>query len=406
MHDDIPTKVSKATRFPNYHVNTAELQGYILYELKAILNGFGKFVTEFGLQAPPQHLLKDLKNKLLMEDKNYKRDLLMQELLFVYGHVASSGIASMLLPAGRTTHSRFKLPLELTNESLCHTKKKSQLGNGEIGEPDEEENKTALGLQFHLNIIYSNWQRDKRDRDASTTGTYLNTILVLGFRHTELSLKSRITNYAKCKPVGRFMQRHKNDSNDDSHIEEPEVGENARTGESEVEYFDVFPTRSELAYHKYLMCGPIHLTFMRNPIITKGCPSNLKISCNIRHVHVEKAYIDPNSPLNIMTQMMYNWIMRSKLDPRENSDKGVTNFMGRIKGIHVFIGNFTYVTDFMNVEDISSIIDPRLSQVVLGKPFVEISNMTHDPPEGVVSFTNGTNRVAYKMPHKIDDDIK
>ncbi|GKC41854.1 DNA helicase [Tanacetum coccineum] len=79
MHDDIPTKVSKATRFPNYHVNTAELQGYILYELKAILNGFGKFVTEFGLQAPPQHLLKDLKNKLLMEDKNYKRDLLMQE---------------------------------------------------------------------------------------------------------------------------------------------------------------------------------------------------------------------------------------------------------------------------------------------------------------------------------------
>ncbi|GKD84300.1 hypothetical protein Tco_1351139, partial [Tanacetum coccineum] len=48
--------------------------------------------------------------------------------------------------------------------------------------------------------------------------------------------------------------------------------------------------------------------------------------------------------------------------------------------MHVFIGNFTYVTDFM-VEDISSIIDPSLSQVVLGKPFVKISNMTHNPPE-------------------------
>ncbi|GKC30423.1 DNA helicase [Tanacetum coccineum] len=108
-----------------------------------------------------------------MEEKNYKRDLLredaaqsvpklnheqkniydliisssiteQQELLFLYGHsgtgktffwktiisllrsqgkimlaVASSGITSILLPAGRTTHSRFKLPLELTNESLC-----------------------------------------------------------------------------------------------------------------------------------------------------------------------------------------------------------------------------------------------------------------------------------------------
>ncbi|GKC50547.1 hypothetical protein Tco_1073292 [Tanacetum coccineum] len=189
---------------------------------------------------------------------------------------------------------------------------------------------------------------------------------------------------------------------DDSHIKEPEVGENAGTRESEVEYFDVFPTISELEYHKYLMCGPIPLIFLRNPIITKGCPSNLKIPCNIGHVHVEKAYIDLNSHLNIMTRMMYNWIMRRKLDPRENSDRGVSNFTGMIKGIHLFVGNFTYVTDFMIVEDISSIIDPRLSQVVLDKPFVEISNMTHDPPKGIVRFTKGTNEVAYKMTYKIE----
>nr|GEU72616.1 MAK10-like protein [Tanacetum cinerariifolium] len=112
----------------------------------------------------------------------------------------------------------------------------------------------------------------------------------------------------------------------DFHKEEPEVGENAGIEELEVKYYDVFPTRSELAYHKYLM----------------------------------------------------------------------------IKGMHVFVENFTYVIDFMIVEDISSIIDPRLLQVVLGKPFVEISNMTHDPPASVVRFTNGTNEIAYKMPHKIE----
>ncbi|GJV61369.1 MAK10-like protein [Tanacetum coccineum] len=184
--------------------------------------------------------------------------------------------------------------------------------------------------------------------------------------------------------------------NDDSRKEKPEAGG------LKVEYFDTFLTLSELAYHKYLMCGHIPSIFLRNPIITEGCPSNLKIPCNIGHVHVEKAYIDLNSPLNIMTRMMYNWIMRRKLDPRENSNRGVSNFTGRIKGMHVFVRNFTYVTDFMIVEDISSIIDPRLSQVVLGKPFVDISNMTHDPPEGVVRFTNETDEIAYKMPHKIE----
>nr|GEX95020.1 MAK10-like protein [Tanacetum cinerariifolium] len=143
--------------------------------------------------------------------------------------------------------------------------------------------------------------------------------------------------------------------NDDSRKKE------LKAGEQEVEYFDMLPTRSEPPYHKYLMCGPIPLKFLRIPIITKGCPSNLKIPCNIRHVHVDKSYIDLNSPLNIMTRVMYIWIMRRKIDPRENSDRGVSNFTRRIKGMHVFVRYFTFFTDFVIVEDISSIIDPRLS---------------------------------------------
>ncbi|GKE40306.1 hypothetical protein Tco_1463711 [Tanacetum coccineum] len=43
---------------------------------------------------------------------------------------------------------------------------------------------------------------------------------------------------------------------DNSHKEEPKVGV------QEVEYFDIFLTRSELAYHKYLMCGPIPSIFL------------------------------------------------------------------------------------------------------------------------------------------------
>ena len=75
-----------------------------------------------------------------------------QELIFVQGHggtgktflwhtiinrlrsdglivlvVASSGIASLLLPGGHTTHSRFKIPLTVSDTSSCKIKKKKDL---------------------------------------------------------------------------------------------------------------------------------------------------------------------------------------------------------------------------------------------------------------------------------------
>ncbi|GJR33997.1 hypothetical protein Tco_1209681 [Tanacetum coccineum] len=87
---------------------------------------------------------------------------------------------------------------------------------------------------------------------------------------------------------------------------------------------------------------------------------------------------------------------------RENANGGVSNFIRKIKGMHVFIGKFAYIIDFMIIEYISLIIDPRMSLVVLGKPFVEIFNMAHNPQEGVVRFTNENDEVAYKMPHKIE----
>ncbi|GJU86204.1 hypothetical protein Tco_1293750 [Tanacetum coccineum] len=107
---------------------------------------------------------------------------------------------------------------------------------------------------------------------------------------------------------------------DDSSEKELGEDEGTLTEGLMVEYFDIFPTRSELTYHKYLMSGPIPSLFLRNPIIAEGCTSNLKIPCNVGHVHVEKAYIDLNSPLNVMTRMQYNWIMRKQLEPREDPE--------------------------------------------------------------------------------------
>ncbi|GJU26081.1 hypothetical protein Tco_1164702 [Tanacetum coccineum] len=105
-----------------------------------------------------------------------------------------------------------------------------------------------------------------------------------------------------------------------------------------------------------------------------------------------------------MTRMQYNWIMRKQLEPREDPEslRGINNFTRRVRGMHIFVGNFTYVSDFLIVEDISSFRDPSLSQVVLGKPFVKMSNMTYNSSLGLVKLTNGAEEIAYKMPHKIE----
>ena len=42
-------------------------------------------------------------------------------------NVASSGIASLLLSRGRTAHSRFHIPINLTEDSVCHIKPNSEI---------------------------------------------------------------------------------------------------------------------------------------------------------------------------------------------------------------------------------------------------------------------------------------
>ena len=41
--------------------------------------------------------------------------------------VAASGVASLLLPGGRTAHSRFKIPCDLEEGSVCDIKRGSML---------------------------------------------------------------------------------------------------------------------------------------------------------------------------------------------------------------------------------------------------------------------------------------
>ncbi|GJW16859.1 DNA helicase [Tanacetum coccineum] len=121
MLEDIPYATSMSLNIPNLHIDASELEGYTLYELEACLNHCSKSLTDFGLPLPPEDLMSVLRNRLLMEEKSYNRDWKNNARCCILC------IVSLLLPSGCTAHSRFKLPLDLNDTSVCSVKKNTQL---------------------------------------------------------------------------------------------------------------------------------------------------------------------------------------------------------------------------------------------------------------------------------------
>ncbi|XP_076951980.1 uncharacterized protein LOC143625563 [Bidens hawaiensis] len=151
------------------NVSDETLSQYLLYELEFLLNSHStdSSLKKFGLPMPNTELIRSLRNRLLMEEKNYDREHLLKQhqgylqqlhpqqhavydhmvsalesntqvLAFVYGHggtvsrknsLGCSGpvIASLLFPGGRIAHSRFKIPIDLTDHSNCNISKSSYL---------------------------------------------------------------------------------------------------------------------------------------------------------------------------------------------------------------------------------------------------------------------------------------
>ena len=177
MTNDILHRIRHLFNNSNFQIPQTELYNYILYELEKLLNLNSMTLTNFNLPLPTGSLINDLNNKLLQEELNYDVKELKEEnlilvrnlnskqlyiyeqilqsttvqennLFFICGHggtrktylwntiiskirsdnkivlaVASSGIESLLLLEGRTTHSRFRISLLIDKSPTYHIKK-------------------------------------------------------------------------------------------------------------------------------------------------------------------------------------------------------------------------------------------------------------------------------------------
>ncbi|GKA60228.1 protein kinase-like domain, concanavalin A-like lectin/glucanase domain protein [Tanacetum coccineum] len=134
--------------------------------------------------------------------------------------------------------------------------------------------------------------------------------------------------------------------------------------------------------------------------VRTGNLNNVKFSCMVGHFDKKQAYHKMESPINVMSRLHYNWIMSKRMGPRRKpSNPGkICNFIGRVKGLKVFVGNFTYECDFMVLEDTTRVIDHDLGLVIFGKPFVEATSLVYDREEGTITFEKDKERSCLRCP--------
>ncbi|GKC46629.1 RNA-directed DNA polymerase, eukaryota, reverse transcriptase zinc-binding domain protein, partial [Tanacetum coccineum] len=149
-------------------------------------------------------------------------------------------------------------------------------------------------------------------------------------------------------------------------IKELELRMQRRNNFEEELFKDKFPTEEELAYHKELLGEPQPPFSTLEPKIRRGDPWSLKIPCVIGTIYTGHAYIDLQSPVNIMSRAYYNKI-------REKS---------------------------FQAQDLGNIIDSGLSEVVLGKPFVHAFKLTYDEYLGLIRFSQRDDEVVFRMPQR------
>ncbi|KAM0859113.1 hypothetical protein ACQ4PT_047400 [Festuca glaucescens] len=181
MADDILIRIEASLGNSGGAIPSDYLHTQLLQELNLMFAKNGSMLSSFNLTVGPIPAGQILGNRLILEELQYDRNILAAESIslksrlngeqtliyteimdavnapvgsayFVSGHggtgktflwnaivtavradgkivlaVASSGVASLLLPGGRTGHSRFRIPVQIDERSLCNISRGTNL---------------------------------------------------------------------------------------------------------------------------------------------------------------------------------------------------------------------------------------------------------------------------------------
>ncbi|GJW46245.1 hypothetical protein Tco_0077891 [Tanacetum coccineum] len=99
--------------------------------------------------------------------------------------------------------------------------------------------------------------------------------------------------------------------------------------------------------------------------------------------------------MNIISRKAYNTIMVDRLE-----GTGM-NLVAIVRDVYIFVGCFTFITDFVVLEDIGEFVMSDMTDVLMGRPFRKITKLKYDVAKGLVSFTKIFDTYTYRMPRTI-----
>ncbi|GJW83999.1 hypothetical protein Tco_0157144 [Tanacetum coccineum] len=157
---------------------------------------------------------------------------------------------------------------------------------------------------FNLIVILST-DSDTEEEDVSSTNA------------CDLNLDGMVKGKEWVKEQGKEENEMETDMEVDEVIEEEEsefetdeeVEEILKEEEDnkDCENFNLFPTMEELTHHEWLIKNPRPL-WVKARIRARSL-NNIKISCMVGQLFKRHAYIDLESPINIMSRLQYNQII-------------------------------------------------------------------------------------------------
>ncbi|GJT60352.1 hypothetical protein Tco_1003885 [Tanacetum coccineum] len=120
------------------------------------------------------------------------------------------------------------------------------------------------------------------------------------------------------------------------------------------------------------------------------CAYNLQFSYMIGYEYVDANFL-PILSINVMSKRFYNSIMKGKVEYKGK------NVVGAFMNVPIFVGKFSFVTDFTVVENMDAYRDDGMGDIIIKKLFCRKACVKARQFDGMITIYKGNDSVTYQM---------